>query len=78
MNKIDRVHVIVWLQLVLVIAASMLLAVATIWIANRAVSRSVGKEHNSSLSPFVTTVALVYGALLGFVVVVGWEEFSSA
>ena len=48
------------------------------WFANRAVSRSVGKEHNSSLSPFVTTVALVYGALLGFVVVVAWEQFSSA
>ena len=66
------------LVLILVIAASILLAVGTIWFANRAVSRSVGKEHNSSLSPFVTTVALVYGALLGFVVVVGVEQFSSA
>jgi Protein of unknown function (DUF4239) len=33
---------------------------------------------DSALSPFVTIVALVYGALLGFTVVVGWEQFSSA
>ena len=61
-----------------VIAGSVLLAVGAIWFANRVVSRSVGKEHNSALSPFVTTVALVYGALLGFTVVVAWEQFSSA
>jgi hypothetical protein len=67
-----------WLQLVLVIGASVLLAVGGIWFANRVLSRSAGKEHNSALSPFVTTVALVYGALLGFTVVVGWEQFSSA
>jgi hypothetical protein len=42
------------------------------------VPASVGKELNSALSPFVTTVALVYGALLGFTVVVAWEQFSSA
>ena len=56
----------------------MLVAVGTILVANRLIPASVGKEHNSTLSPFVTTVALVYGALLGFTVVVAWEQFSSA
>jgi Protein of unknown function (DUF4239) len=67
-----------WLLFVLVIAASALIAVGSILLANRLVPASVGKENNSTLSPFVTTVALVYGALLGFTVVVAWEQFSSA
>ena len=68
----------VWLVLILVIAASILLAVGTIWFVNRVLGHSAGREYNSTLSPFVTTVALVYGALLGFTVVVAWEQFSSA
>jgi len=68
----------VWLLLVLVIVASVVVAVGSILVANRAIPASVGKEHNSTLSPFVTTVALVYGTLLGFTVVVAWEQFSSA
>ncbi len=38
----------------------------------------LAKEHNSTLSPFITVVGLVYGALLGFTVVAGWQQFSSA
>ena len=68
----------VWLLFVLVIAISVLAAVGSILVANRSIAASVGREHNSTLSPFVTTVALVYGALLGFTVVVAWEQFSSA
>jgi hypothetical protein len=34
--------------------------------------------HNSTLSPFLTVVGLVFGALLGFTVVVSWQQFSSA
>jgi hypothetical protein len=41
-------------------------------------AESVGAEHNSTLSPFLTVVGLVFGALLGFTVVVAWEQFSSA
>ncbi len=67
-----------WLVLILVVAASILIAVASIWVGDRTLSDSVGKTHNSTLSPFVTTVALVYGALLGFTVVVAWEQFSTA
>jgi hypothetical protein len=68
----------VWLLFVLVILASVAFAVGAILVANRIISSSIGKEHNSVLSPFLTTVALVYGALLGFTVVVAWEQFSSA
>ena len=68
----------VWLVLILVIAASIVLAVGTIWFVNRVLGHSAGREYNSTLSPFVTTVALVYGTLLGFTVVVAWEQFSSA
>src|SRR6185437_7441440 len=55
-----------------------MMAVVSIWLGDRILSDSVEKSHNSSLSSFVTTVALVYGALLGFTVVVAWEQFSSA
>ena len=68
----------VWLLFALVILASAMLAIGAILVANRVIPSSVGPEHNSTLSPFLTTVALVYGALLGFTVVVAWEQFSSA
>ncbi len=67
----------VWLLLVFVIAVAILIAVGSIWLANRIMSE-VGKEHNSTISPFITVVGLVYGALLGFTVVVAWQQFSSA
>ena len=67
-----------WLFFILVIAVSALVAMGTVEVANRVVPISVGKGISSTLSPFVTTVALVYGALLGFTVVVAWEQFSSA
>ncbi len=66
-----------WLLLALIIAVAVLLAVGCLWLGNRAL-QDVGKEHNSTLSPFLTVVGLVYGALLGFTVVVAWQQFSSA
>jgi hypothetical protein len=68
----------VWLFLALVLAASVCLAVVAVWLAHRTVNRKSAKEETGSLSPFITTVALVYGALLGFTVVVAWEQFFSA
>lgn len=41
-----------------------------ILLGDRVLPSSIGQGHNSMLSPFITTVALVYGALLGFTVVV--------
>jgi len=67
-----------WLFLAAVVGVSILVALASIWLANRILPEADGTESGSSLSPFLTTVALVYGALLGFTVVVAWEQFSSA
>jgi hypothetical protein len=66
-----------WLTLALVVAGSIALALGMIWLANRVLSDSVGHENNSALSPFLTCVALVFGAVLGFTVVVAWSQFSS-
>ena len=65
-----------WLLLAVVIAVSILIAVGSVWLANR--MTQTGPEHNSTMSPFMTVVGLVYGALLGFTVVVAWEQFHSA
>jgi hypothetical protein len=59
-----------WLFLALVVAVSVLLAIGSVWLANKTVYQPGNKEQSSSVSPFLTTVALVYGALLGFTVVV--------
>lgn len=67
-----------WLFLAVVLAGSVTLAIGTVWLANTTVHRPGAKKETGSLSSFVTTVALVYGALLGFTVVVAWEQFSSA
>jgi hypothetical protein len=67
-----------WLFLAAIVAGSITLAVGMITLADRILSDSVGQKQNSALSPFLTCVALVFGALLGFTVVVAWEQFSSA
>jgi hypothetical protein len=67
-----------WLFLAVIVAGSIALAVGMIKLADRTLSDSVGQKDNSALSPFLTCVALVFGALLGFTVVVAWEQFSSA
>jgi hypothetical protein len=67
-----------WLLLVLSLAAAVAVAAGSIWLANRSLPETVSEGHNGALSPFLTCVGLVYGALLGFVIVVAWEQFSSA
>jgi Protein of unknown function (DUF4239) len=66
-----------WLLLVCVVAVALLIAVGGILLANRILS-STGEGHNATLSPFTTIVGLVNGVLLGFTVVVAWQQFSSA
>jgi hypothetical protein len=66
------------LYLAVVVAASVFVAVGSVLLANRRSRRRGTTDESGSLSPFITTVALVYGALLGFTVVVAWEQFSSA
>ncbi|ORW27324.1 hypothetical protein AWB91_03205 [Mycobacterium paraense] len=67
-----------WLLLVGVITVAVLAAVGSVQLGSRVLSDETGPGHNSALSPYVTVVGLVYGALLGFTVVVGWQEFLSA
>ncbi|MEE6165038.1 MULTISPECIES: bestrophin-like domain [unclassified Mycolicibacterium] len=67
-----------WLFLAAVLSTSVYLAVASVGVANKTSYRPDAEQPTGSLSPFLTTVALVYGALLGFTVVVAWEQFSSA
>jgi hypothetical protein len=66
-----------WLLLAVVIVVALFIAVASVFLANRKLTQA-GPDHNSTLSPFITVVGLVYGALLGFTVVVAWEQFHSA
>jgi hypothetical protein len=67
-----------WLLLALSLVAAVAVAAASIWLADRTLPKPVSEGHNGALSPFLTCVGLVYGALLGFVIVVAWEQFSSA
>jgi hypothetical protein len=67
-----------WLLLIGVITGAVLTAVGSVQLGSRVLSDETGPGHNSALSPYVTVVGLVYGALLGFTVVVGWQEFLSA
>jgi hypothetical protein len=59
-----------WLRLALVLIVAMLVGVGSVLLANRTLPKPVAEGHNSTLSPFLTCVALVYGPLLGFTVVV--------
>src|SRR5215208_4677275 len=67
-----------WLFLALSLVAAVLVAAGSVWLANRTLPKPVSEGHNGALSPFLTCVGLVYGALLGFTIVVAWEQFSSA
>src|SRR5215213_4121836 len=67
-----------WLFLALSLVAAVLVAAGSVWLAHRTLPDPVSEGHNGALSPFITCVGLVYGALLGFVIVVAWEQFSSA
>src|SRR6476619_251611 len=67
-----------WLLLALALVAAVLVGAASMWLADRTLAKPVSEGHNGALSPFMTCVGLVYGALLGFTIVVAWEQFSSA
>src|SRR6476660_2668752 len=68
----------VGLLLVVVFVVAIAVGVVSVVLGLRMIPRPVSSNHNSTLSPFLTCVSLVYGALLGFTIVVAWEQFSSA
>src|SRR4051812_41371100 len=76
MSELGRANL--WLILAVVLIASILVGAGSVLLADRVLPKTVTKEHNSTLSPFMTCVGLVYGALLGFTIVVAWQQFSSA
>src|SRR5262245_5991216 len=67
-----------WLFLALSLVAAIAVAAAGMWLADRTLPKPVSAGHDGALATFMTSVGLVYGALLGFVIVVAWEQFSSA
>ena len=67
-----------WVTLALTLVVAIAVALGFLWLSKRTLGENVGPTHNPSLSPFLTVVGLVFGALLGFTVVVAWEQFSSA
>lgn len=67
-----------WLLLAVVVIGAVLIAIGSVRLSSRVLSHDTGPEHNSILSPFLTVVGLVFGALLGFTVVVGWQQYLSA
>src|SRR6476469_726498 len=67
-----------WLFLALAFVVAIAFALFSMWLAERTLPDQVLTGHNASLSTFMTCVGLVYGALLGFTIVVAWEQFSSA
>ena len=67
-----------WATLVLTLVGAIAVALGFLWLSKRTLGENAEPTHKSSLSPFLTVVGLVFGALLGFTVVVAWEQFSSA
>ena len=67
-----------WTLLAASLVAAVLVGACSMWLAERTLAKPVSQGHNGALSPFLTCVGLVYGALLGFTIVVAWEQFSSA
>jgi len=67
-----------WLLLAIVVVGAVGIAIGSVLLARRVVAADTSPENNSILSPFLTVVGLVYGVLLGFSVVVGWQQYLSA
>jgi hypothetical protein len=67
-----------WLLLASALVAAVLVAAGSMWLADRTLETTGEPRAQRALSPFMTCVGLVYGALLGFTIVVAWEWFSSA
>ncbi|WP_156688513.1 bestrophin-like domain [Mycobacterium sp. Marseille-P9652] len=66
-----------WLLLFSVAAVAIALSLTWVSLADRLMP-GISPEHNSKISPYLSVTGLVYGALLGFTVVVSWQEFSAA
>ena len=66
-----------WLLLSSIAVVAIALALSCVSLTDRLMP-GVGAEHNSKISPYLSVIGIVYGALLGFTVVVSWQQFSAA
>ena len=66
----------VWLLVISVVVVAIAVALGSVWLAKRTLS-NVGPLHNPTMAPFLGIVGLVYGAVLGFTVVVTWQQVSA-
>jgi Protein of unknown function (DUF4239) len=67
----------VWLTLVIALVVSIAAGMGSVWLTHRYTPEDDGTGP-PPLAPFISTVGIVYGALLGFTVAVAWGQFSSA
>ena len=67
-----------WLSALLVVGFFVLFAVGTILIVRRLIHHSVLKLHNDITGFAFSTVGVIYGVLLAFVVIDVWAKYSSA
>ncbi len=66
-----------WLLLCSIVVVAIALALSCGSITDRLMP-GVGAEHNSTISPYLSVIGIVYGALLGFTVVVSWQQYTAA
>lgn len=61
----------------MIVVAAILIAVGSVWLV-RHIWLADRPEVNTAIPPFMTVVAVVYGALLGFSVIGSWQHFSTS
>ena len=66
-----------WLLLSSIIVVAIAVALSCVSLMDRLMP-GVGTQQNSMISPYLSVCGIVYGALLGFTVVVSWQQYSAA
>ena len=64
--------------LVLIVGCFVLVGLACFWVVNRNTNVSMRRIHNDVAGFVFATVGVLYGVLLGFAVLVVWEQFELA
>jgi hypothetical protein len=67
-----------WELLILIVAATVALAVASVWFMHRRLQGRVSEGHNDVMVPVYATVGVIYAVLLAFLVIAVWEQYSAA
>ena len=67
-----------WELLILIVAATVLLAAVGVWLMHRRLHGRVTEGHNDVLVPIYATAGVIYAVLLAFIVIAVWEQFTAA